>query len=71
LRTIAVAQTCPVEGDVQANVEQHLRLAEAAAAEGARIVVFPELSLTGYELTLAQTLASALPTTLVSISERM
>jgi apoptosis-inducing factor 3 len=30
LRTIAVAQTCPVEGDVQANVEQHLRLAEAA-----------------------------------------
>jgi predicted amidohydrolase len=56
-RSIAVAQTCPVKGDVQANLEEHVRLARAAAAEGAQAVVFPELSLTGYELGLADALA--------------
>lgn len=56
-RAIAVAQTCPVPGDVAANLEEHLRLAGAAAAEGAGVVVFPELSLTGYELDLAEGLA--------------
>lgn len=56
-RSIAVAQTCPVRGDVKTNLAEHLRLARIAAAEGARIVVFPELSLTGYELDLASELA--------------
>src|SRR5262249_47042310 len=56
-RSIAVAQTCPVMGDVQANLEEHVRLARVAAAEGAQVVVFPELSLTGYELGLADVLA--------------
>ncbi len=58
-RSIAVAQTCPVRGDVQANLEEHVRLARVAAAEGAQVVVFPELSLTGYELGLANRLAFA------------
>jgi predicted amidohydrolase/predicted Zn-dependent protease with MMP-like domain len=49
-RAIAVAQTVPVAGDVDANIAQHVELADAAADAGARIVVFPELSLTGYEL---------------------
>lgn len=56
-RSIAVAQTCPVAGDVQANLDEHVRLARLAATEGAEVVVFPELSLTGYELTLAADLA--------------
>jgi predicted amidohydrolase len=56
-RSVAVAQTCPVKGDVQANLEEHVRLAGVAAAEGAQVVVFPELSLTGYELGLATGLA--------------
>ncbi len=56
-RSIAVAQTCPVAGDVQTNLDEHVRLARLAAAEGASVVVFPELSLTGYELTLAHDLA--------------
>lgn len=56
-RSIAVAQTCPVKGDVQANVDEHIRLAHLAAAEQAEVVVFPELSLTGYELALAEELA--------------
>ena len=57
LGSIAVAQTCPVKGDVQANMEQHLQLARIAAAEGADIVVFPELSLIGYELDVARAAA--------------
>ena len=56
-RSIAVAQTCPVKGDVKANTEEHIRLAHLAAVEGAKIIVFPELSLTGYELTLGNELA--------------
>jgi predicted amidohydrolase len=56
-RSIAVAQTCPVKGDVQANLAEQLRLTQIAASEGAQIVVFPELSLTGYELRLARALA--------------
>ena len=57
LRSIAVAQTCPVKGDVDANLEAHLRLTQLAASEGAQVVVFPELSLTGYEIGLADRLA--------------
>lgn len=56
-RSIAVAQTCPVKGDVDANLEDHLRLAGCAASEGAQLVLFPELSLTGYEIGLADRLA--------------
>lgn len=56
-RSIAVAQSCPVKGDVQANLDEHIRLARLAATEGAAVVVFPELSLTGYELALADQLA--------------
>ena len=54
---IAAAQTVPVPGDVAANLEEHLRLAGAAAEAGARALVFPELSLTGYELDQADRLA--------------
>lgn len=47
---VAAAQLEPVAGDVEANVAAHVELVRAAAADGARLVVFPELSLTGYEL---------------------
>lgn len=52
---IAVAQMEPVLGDVASNVSAHLAWARRAAAAGAGLVVFPELSLTGY---LLQDLAS-------------
>jgi predicted amidohydrolase len=55
---ICVAQTRPVKGDVLRNIEQHKRLIDLAAVNLAHIVVFPELSLTGYEPTLARTLAT-------------
>jgi predicted amidohydrolase len=56
-RSISVAQTCPVANDVQVNLDEHIRLARLAANEGAEVVVFPELSLTGYELARAESLA--------------
>ncbi|OPF81803.1 carbon-nitrogen hydrolase family protein [Streptomyces antioxidans] len=45
--SIAVAQPRCVAHDVTANAVAH---AEAVRAAGARVVVFPEMSLTGYEL---------------------
>lgn len=56
-RPLAAAQTVPRRGDVDANLEQHARLVRAAAGERAGVLVFPELSLTGYELDLAADLA--------------
>jgi len=56
-RSLAVAQTVPVRGDVAANLEQHLRLTRIAREAGAGLLLFPELSLTGYELDLAERLA--------------
>lgn len=47
---IALAQTDCVLGDVDANLENHLEQIGKAAKEGAQLVVFPELSLTGYSL---------------------
>lgn len=44
---VAVAQPRCVVGDVAANVAEHAR---AVRSSKARVVVFPELSLTGYEL---------------------
>lgn len=58
-RSLAAAQTIPARGDVDANVERHLRLVRAAADAGVGLLVFPELSLTGYELDLAEELAFA------------
>ncbi len=56
-RVIAVAQTIPVRGDVDANVERHVRLVRVAAEQHTQVLVFPELSLTGYEIDLARELA--------------
>jgi predicted amidohydrolase len=49
---IAAAQSPSVPGDIDANVGIHLRFIAAARAEGVQLLVFPELSLCGYELPL-------------------
>jgi predicted amidohydrolase len=54
---IGVAQTQPVKGDIGRNILQHKILIEQAAAGGADVLIFPELSLTGYEPMLAGSLA--------------
>jgi len=60
-RAIAAAQTCPAKGDVAANLCEHLMLVDLAASKGAQVVVFPELSLTGYEIELAPQLVFSDP----------
>lgn len=52
--TIAAAQTTPVAGDRVANLEQHVHMVEAGARHGVQLLLFPELSLSGYELALMQ-----------------
>ena len=47
---ILLAQTNPRLGDVHANLADHLAILEAAVARRTQLVVFPELSLTGYFL---------------------
>lgn len=47
---LALAQINTVLGDVAANLEKHLNLAGQAQAAGADLLIFPELSLTGYGL---------------------
>lgn len=55
--TIAAAQFSAQAGDIEANVARHLTFVHAAAEHGVKYLVFPELSLTGYERQLGRQLA--------------
>jgi predicted amidohydrolase len=48
--TVGLAQIDPVLGDRDRNLERHREWVRQAAAAGANLLVFPELSLTGYFL---------------------
>lgn len=54
---VAVAQTSPIKGDVCQNLNQHLSFIQKATENNVDILVFPELSLTGYEPAWAKSLA--------------
>ncbi len=55
---ISLAQINTHLGNVSANLDKHLQLAQEAHASGADLLIFPELSLTGYVLQdLASTVA--------------
>lgn len=45
---VAIAQITPVLGDVERNLALHEKAVEEAVTRGAGLLVFPELSLTGY-----------------------
>ena len=47
---LGLAQMTPKLGDVKANLALHLRTISEAADKGVELLVFPELSLTGYQL---------------------
>lgn len=47
---VALAQIAPVFANVKANIEKSLEYARKAINEGAQLVVFPELMLSGYTL---------------------
>jgi predicted amidohydrolase len=55
--TIAAAQSISIAGDLAANIQRHLCFIEVAAEQGVELLVFPELSLTGYEGEAAAALA--------------
>lgn len=55
---LCAVQARPVLGDIERNIADHARLARQAAELGAALVLFPELSLTGYQPALAAQLAS-------------
>jgi len=56
---LALAQTKPVTGNINANVVAHEQFILNAVALGADAIFFSELSLTGYEPALAEVLAIA------------
>jgi predicted amidohydrolase len=55
---IAVAQIEAIKGNVERNLAKHVRWIREAISNNAYLVVFPELSLTGYEPDLAAQLAT-------------
>jgi predicted amidohydrolase len=52
--TLSAIQYEALDGGVATNVPEHIRLIEDAESHGARLVIFPELSLTGYRLDLLE-----------------
>lgn len=45
---LAAAQISCEVGQVQQNVDQHLKFIQLAAQQGVQLIIFPEMSLTGY-----------------------
>jgi len=54
---LAAAQTKPTRCDIKDNLLNHYRLIELAADHGANLIAFPELSITGYEREMADSLS--------------
>jgi predicted amidohydrolase len=55
---LCVAQSRPTAGDIEQNIQHHKRLIDLAVTHEADVVIFPELSITGYEPALAKQLAT-------------
>ena len=55
---ICIAQIKPFKGDIDKNVQNHLKLIDLAVSHRADSIVFPELSLTSYEPKLSKDLAT-------------
>lgn len=54
---IAIAQLRSIRGDIEKNIKKHQDLIADAVKEEVNIIIFPELSITGYEPALAKHLA--------------
>lgn len=55
---ICIAQTLSIKGQLIDNINNHLLHIENAVAQDADMIIFPELSITGYEPTIASELAT-------------
>jgi predicted amidohydrolase len=68
---IAIAQIEVTKGNIEKNIEKHLKWIKEATLNKADIVVFPELSLTGYEPDLADSLATTQDDTRLDEMQRL
>ena len=58
IMNICAAQIHPAKGEIAENIGRHKRLIDLALQNGAELIVFPELSITGYEPDLAADLVT-------------
>ncbi|UZR97840.1 carbon-nitrogen hydrolase family protein [Chondrinema litorale] len=56
---LCVAQLASKKGDILENISRHIKMINSAVTQGAELIIFPELSLTGYEPKLAKALATS------------
>lgn len=68
---IGLAQIRPIPGEVMHNLALHQSFIARAIAQDVDLILFPELSLTGYEPTLAQSLATTLEDKRFDVLQRM
>ncbi len=68
---IASIQIKPVAGDIKININRHIEFIQIAAKEGADLIYFPELSITGYEPTMAKSLAMELSSPALDIFQEL
>jgi NAD+ synthase (glutamine-hydrolysing) len=71
---IAIAQLNPIIGDVPGNADKILAAAQAAADQGTRLMLTPELSLCGYpprDLLLRPGFIDAMATTLEDLAQQL
>ena len=47
---VGLAQMYPKLGDVKANLQKHLDTIQQASQQGVELIIFPELSMTGYQV---------------------
>lgn len=65
--SVAAAQSGSRAGDVEWNIVHHLDFVHQAAEQHVDLLIFPELSITGYELALASELAMAIDDARLSV----
>ncbi len=68
---ICVAQILPHIGEMDKTISKHVTLINLAVSFGANIIVFPEMSLTGYEPKLTKELAINEADTRLDVSQTM
>jgi predicted amidohydrolase len=67
---LCVAQLQSFKGDIERNIQKHVTAIQRAAAHHSDIIIFPELSLTGYEPSLAGDLATAATDTRLDVLQQ-
>ncbi|SFN58859.1 Predicted amidohydrolase [Chryseobacterium oleae] len=68
---IAAAQIKPIKGDILKNIENHKTVIKAASTENVDLIIFPELSITGYEPELAEQLSIDYEDQILDVFQKM